>query len=80
MRICDYSLKSLKMFFQLFQDFKNFIRDEEELVGTKKIQDAWQSLSEEDFSEYKKYFGKIRKTLDDIEKYMIRCRNAPPIK
>lgn len=62
------------------KDLRNFLRMEEDREGSKKVQEAWQGLSEEEVVEYKNLIGKIKKMLDDIESYIERCRKSPPIK
>ena len=68
------------MVFQKVKDLRNFLRMEEDREGSKKVQEAWQGLSEEEVVEYKNLIGKIKKMLDDIESYIERCRKSPPIK
>ncbi len=80
MVICKVLLRGLKMVFQKVKDLRNFLRMEEDREGSKKVQEAWQGLSEEEVVEYKNLIGKIKKMLDDIESYIERCRKSPPIK
>ncbi len=80
MRICKFSLQGLNVILQLCKDLKNFLREEEDREGTKKVQEFWQSLSEKEVSAYKDIIGKIKKMLDDIENYIERCRKSPPIR
>jgi glucosamine 6-phosphate synthetase-like amidotransferase/phosphosugar isomerase protein len=77
--VCKFTLRSLKMIFQMICDLKEFLKSEEEREGEKRVQIAWQNLSDEEVLEQKKTIKKIRKMIDDVENYIDLNRQAPPV-
>jgi hypothetical protein len=76
MMVCRVLLRGLKMIFQKTKDVKDFLRLEEDREGIEKVEKAFKNLSEEQFSEYKRYIDKTRKELDYIEWCVEKYRNS----
>jgi Asp-tRNA(Asn)/Glu-tRNA(Gln) amidotransferase C subunit len=70
---------SLNMIFQMFEDLHDFLKSEEEREGEERIEEIWQSLSEEEVEEFKKILNKIRNRVDKAENYIDKNRQAFPI-